>query len=215
VRALATWSLLLSACAGFAVEDELAIEEPEAPASPPVRAIPDAKRDEPPRDDDAEPVASPPRTPRGVPAPGVPADARITLERTACYGRCPIYTVTLFADGEVQWHGTRFVEVRGDESRSITPEAFAKLWRDLTAHDYADLPTEYPNFGSGYCTSYATDQPSAIVAVSGDGAERRVVDYHGCRNAALQEFRPFEDRIDRVAGSKRWVGRCAESPCHQ
>lgn len=35
---------------------------------------------------------------------------KLTLKRGACYGDCPVYEVTLFADGTVTWVGEFFVD---------------------------------------------------------------------------------------------------------
>ena len=37
----------------------------------------------------------------------------ITLERTACFGTCPIYKLTVYGDGRVEYEGERFVTVTG------------------------------------------------------------------------------------------------------
>ena len=34
----------------------------------------------------------------------------IRLSRGACFGTCPIYEVTVAADGTANWNGERFVE---------------------------------------------------------------------------------------------------------
>ena len=45
--------------------------------------------------------------------PEIPADALIRLQRTSCYGPCPIYTVAIDARGTVTNEGERFVRVVG------------------------------------------------------------------------------------------------------
>jgi Domain of unknown function (DUF6438) len=47
----------------------------------------------------------------------------IKLERTACLGTCPIYSVTIFSDGRLEYKGEMFVKAKG-----IHQETAAKEW---------------------------------------------------------------------------------------
>jgi hypothetical protein len=208
------WSvpLVLVACTSFAEPEELALVEPAAPPPPPVQRIPD---DATPEDEPVAAAAPVERAPLvRAPAEGIPADARIELQRGPCYGRCPVYSVVLTADGVVRWHGEHFVEQRGDAEAMITTGAFAKLWRRMNEEEFAELPDNWPKYPSPFCETYATDHSSAIVMLSATDVAARVVDYHGCYgNARVEAFRKLEDRIDEVAGSKRWIGRCRTERC--
>jgi hypothetical protein len=56
-----------------------------------------------------------------VPFPNVHSISEVVnrLERTACYGTCPAYSVEIRGDGSVHYDGRAFVAVRGDHSESI------------------------------------------------------------------------------------------------
>lgn len=194
-----SFSLVLVACTSFAEPEELAPVEPAAPPPAAVQRIPEAMPTKPP-----------------LTADGVPVDARIELKRGACYGTCPIYTVVLTADGVVRWHGDHFVERHGAAEATITTAAFAELWRRLNEEELAKLPDAYPEYPSSYCPEMRTDHPSAIVTLTATDVDARVFDYHGCRgNDRLDAFRELEDRIDEIAGTSRWVGRCSTKPCRR
>ena len=49
----------------------------------------------------------------------VPNDVVIKLQRTSCYGPCPIYTVTIDAVGNVNYEGAKNVRVVGHQSDRI------------------------------------------------------------------------------------------------
>ena len=49
----------------------------------------------------------------------------ITLERTACFGTCPIYTITILENGDVLYDGKDFVAVKGGQKTEIDPETVA------------------------------------------------------------------------------------------
>ena len=54
-----------------------------------------------------------------TPTPEELKDVIITLERTECFGTCPVYRLTVHGDGRVVYEGIRFVEVEGTVKTSI------------------------------------------------------------------------------------------------
>jgi hypothetical protein len=68
---------------------------------------------------------------------------RIELERTGCFGFCPIYTVTLFRDGKAGYHGEAFVKNTGDFTGSIHISAFGRLCYLLERLGFWELEPEY------------------------------------------------------------------------
>ncbi|MBK6923623.1 MAG: hypothetical protein IPH07_39925 [Deltaproteobacteria bacterium] len=206
------WSfpLVLAACTSFVEPDPLVLAEPAVPPRVPVERVPVELVA--PADDTDLAVSRAPLV--RAPAQGIPNDARIELARRACYGACPIYDVVLTADGVVRFHGRHFVAQHGDREAKITTAAFAKLWRRLVAQDIAGLPTASSESGPADCEELRTDHPSAIVTLTATDVDARVFDDHGCRgNERLEAFRKLEDRIDAVAGTARWVGRCRTEIC--
>src|ERR1700722_19467871 len=63
----------------------------------------------------------------GAQSRAVPADTRIELRRTECYGPCPAYTVSIDASGIVTWNGERSVRVRGPQTDRIPLSSVAAL----------------------------------------------------------------------------------------
>jgi hypothetical protein len=58
-------------------------------------------------------------------APPVASDvAIIRYEKTACFGFCPVFVVTLRSDGEGVFEGRQYTAVRGTRSFHVTPERF-------------------------------------------------------------------------------------------
>src|SRR5690606_29799811 len=55
------------------------------------------------------------------------SDAVITLERSACFGACPVYTVNILEDGTVTYEGQRHVSVIGKQTGEIPPETVALM----------------------------------------------------------------------------------------
>src|SRR5947209_8490280 len=57
----------------------------------------------------------------------VPGAAPVaTLERTGCYGECPVYRLTVSSDGSVVYVGTRWVKTLGKKQYKITDAQLAE-----------------------------------------------------------------------------------------
>ena len=132
-----------------------------------------------------------------------PADQTlITLERTSCYGECPVYKLTIHGDGSVDYEGRKFVRVTGKQKTKIKPSEVESLLQEFKELDYFGLDDDYSTIrNSDGTVSVATDLPTTIVSLSADGRSKEVVDYVG----APEKLRFLERKIYELAGSKRWV----------
>jgi len=141
-----------------------------------------------------------------APSPASEADAPVvTLERTACYGLCPVYRVSISPSGLVSWVGSTNVAAVGPASAQITPAAVEGLLDELRAGGYLSFADRYVA-GAPACGLYATDSPSAISWAALDGRSKRIEHDYGCTDAP-PALAHLERRIDEVAGSARWTGR--------
>ena len=62
----------------------------------------------------------------------------ITLERTPCYGFCPVYKLTIGGHGTVVYEGKDFVSIRNREETTISRDEIDQL--------VADIETDYNGF---------------------------------------------------------------------
>ena len=132
-------------------------------------------------------------------------DEWIRLSRTACFGTCPVYTVTIKSDGTVSYAGERFVFTIGFAQGRIDKSAFRDLAREFEKLDYFTLPDEFVP-GTKACPNMVTDMPSADTAIRLNGKTKRVAHYHGCGNSGiLPKLTALENRIDEVAGTQKWI----------
>ena len=144
-----------------------------------------------------------------------PADSRteavgrdqpaVTLERTPCFGGCPVYRISVTHEGVVSFEGRAGVRHLGAASKRIKPDQVAALLSELDRGGYFSFAPRYTP-AEPTCGRYATDSPAAITSVSmGDRAHRIEHDY-GC-GAAPGALVVLERRIDEALGSAEWTGR--------
>jgi hypothetical protein len=133
-----------------------------------------------------------------VNAQGNEPNAVITLERTACHGTCPIYTVAVLEDGTVLYEGENFVSVIGKQTSEIAPETVAAMvaaFRDAGYFDWNDA----------YDMQTVSDLPTVITSVTHDGTTKRIERYTGDTSAPLA-LRFLEQWIDDVTNTALWTG---------
>lgn len=143
----------------------------------------------------------------GVAAQVAASDVVITLERTSCYGWCPVYKVSVSGDGTVSYEGMKFVRVVGKREAKIDPAAVKSLVKEFQDIHYFELQDEYktikyPNGLEGM----ASDLPTAFTSISLNGKTKKIEAYYG----VPAELDKLEEKIDKVTGSKRWVTIDAE-----
>src|SRR4051812_11634734 len=134
--------------------------------------------------------------------PEVPPDASIRLQRTSCFGPCPIYTVTIDARGTVTYEGERFVRVVGRRTARVDTSVVAGLLAKAKSIRFFEMRDAYRVIENpdGTVTS-VTDLPTRFVSVTVNGRTKKVEDYV----AAPDSLAEFEREIDAAAGTKRWV----------
>ena len=137
--------------------------------------------------------------------PGAAEAPVVTLERTPCFGTCPVYRVAISRGGEVRFNGTQHVAHTGQATATIPPARVDSLLIELEAAGYFEFADAYV-MDSPACGMYATDSPTVITSVTRDGQTKTIRHDRGC-SAAPRELSRLEQRIDEVAGTARWTGR--------
>jgi len=128
---------------------------------------------------------------------------RISLERTACYGVCPVYEIEIKGDGSVTYCGKAFVKERGLRTKVISVESVRQLADRFGAADFFQLSGEY--------VADITDMPTTVISVAFDGRSKAVLDYAGAMAGIPEAVSELEDAIDTVTGADAWIGEVGMS----
>lgn len=131
-------------------------------------------------------------------------DSVIYLERTACYGDCPVYRLALVSDGSVFFEGSQFTEERGLKKGVVDRSRFQVLVQQMVSSGFQTLRDEYIDDGCGQLMS---DAPSVVVILRLGDQLKRVHHYHGCNGFPGEgELLALEDAIDSLTNSLPWIG---------
>jgi hypothetical protein len=139
----------------------------------------------------------------------IPADTLITLERTACFGPCPIYKLTITADGTATFEGRQNVKVKDLVRAHISGEDLRSLIASFEAASYFTLNDAYETQKDG-CPEVWTDNPSAITSIRMNGKSKTISHYYGCQTGSGSAIYPngltyLETKIDQIVGTDKWI----------
>lgn len=152
------------------------------------------------------PLIRPAKPDTGRPRPVVQRgdSVLIELERTACLGSCPVYSVALRGDGSVRYQGRNFVKQSGTATAVVAAAAVRGIVDAANAANFFALPARYA-YGEPTCPLYTTDSPRTFIAITAGGRTKRIEHDYGCENGP-KALVALAARIDSVAGTARWIG---------
>jgi hypothetical protein len=136
-------------------------------------------------------------------------DALIQLRRAGCVADqgCPIYSVSIFADGTVTYEGRANVAVVGTRREKIPVERLADLVSRIETTGFLDSPEQC-------CVCEGSDEGGHMVLIDyrPGRIEKTIVNDDACRSAPAS-MRELERAIDDATISGRWtVGPRANRP---
>ena len=127
----------------------------------------------------------------------------VTLERTPCYGTCPAYTVTVHADGRVEWEGGAWVDEPGPAQGHAGPDAVAALFRLFDSPFLARL-ADRQRRGDEALMGLRTDGAGAVLTVRRGPSSLEFHHEIGAGFDGEVHVYRLEAAVDRAAGLGRW-----------
>ena len=126
----------------------------------------------------------------------------IQLERIACYGTCPAYSVTIHGDGRVEYSGKSRVKETGAREGRIEMDKIKALASEFAKIKFLSFDEDY---AGKKCKGYCTDMATAVTELKIRGVAHRVKHYYGCGGVPKSLF-DLESAIDKTANSEQWTG---------
>lgn len=80
------------------------------------------------------------------------------IERTACFGRCPIYIASIYKSGFVTYQGEKWVEKEGFFKSKMEQDNIDMLLKKATEVNFFSMKDAYDS-------PYVTDLPSTIITL--------------------------------------------------
>ncbi len=141
-----------------------------------------------------------PATPSNkVERPPAAHEVMATIERTACYGWCPIYKLTVYRDGVVEYSGDKFVKTTGKATGHLDPTTLAALDALFQENGYLGLRDAYEEY-------MMTDMPSVFTSYAPPDGKPKTIKHYLGDSSAPESLGKIEDGIDRIVKIEQWIG---------
>ena len=116
----------------------------------------------------------------------------LTFERTPCFGTCPAYSMSVFADGRVAYEGRRAVPLMGVKELRLPAAAVADMLRQAKEAHFEKFQDRY--------SQNTTDLPSTIIGVrQANGQLKTVVVEEGVPDNVKALVTYFSNQFDALA----------------
>lgn len=112
----------------------------------------------------------------------------VKLSRTGCYGKCPVYQITVNRDGSILYNGDMFVEHIGAYNVDVNFDF--QVFEDLVE------TTDFFNLQDRYLENVA-DVPVCGVTVQTNSRKKSVLD----NGIGPRELKVFQKEIDKLLSS--------------
>ena len=106
----------------------------------------------------------------------------ISLEKTACFGRCPVFKIIIYNNGECLYNGIKFVEKSGEYNLKIKKREIDEILSQAKEIGFDNLKNEY--------SERITDLPTTYIMIN----NKKIKDYYG----APTELKDLEKLIEKI-----------------
>jgi hypothetical protein len=117
-----------------------------------------------------------------------PIITELSLNRTVCYGRCPDYTLEIFANGKVIYTGRRFAEPQGTWEKMMGEAKVKGILAQAAAYRIDTCQESY--------RVNISDVPAVNYTYTVDGAERKIAN----ANFGPSFLTTLAEQIDKAIG---------------
>ncbi|MDG2425167.1 MAG: DUF6438 domain-containing protein [Flavobacteriales bacterium] len=112
----------------------------------------------------------------------------VRLDRSPCFGPCPTYTFSLYAEGRATYDGRRFTTLDGQHHAQATPEQLDRILAVARALQFSELDSIYDD-------PRVMDLPAQTFTIEGHCVLNR---YGG------PDLSPLLDAIESVVAELNW-----------
>lgn len=118
----------------------------------------------------------------------------IKMSKNPCFGKCPIYNLTIYTDGYVEFNGQRFTDKLGKFSKNIPKMVVSKLYKEFEAIGFMKMDEKY--------ISQLHDSPKTNITFHPDAETKRTVTGDSFRP---KELLALEEKLVNIAMSEEWT----------
>lgn len=114
------------------------------------------------------------------------------MTKTACYGKCPVYKITIQGNGKAIFEGQKNVDKIGKYEKLFSKEEIENLIKKFEEVKFFEFKDEY--------SAKVTDLPTTYLEFTHKGQTKKIKDYYD----APTELKNLEKMIESIANSSGW-----------
>ena len=125
-------------------------------------------------------------------------EVTIQLEKTGCFGTCPVYIMSIYSDRSVLFEGKANTLIEGTQRDTLSHEKYDQIVSMFENEKFADLDTAY--------IEAIVDAPFTYLSFRQKGNLKKVA----VRGYAPDSFKKLVDRMEGIAQDARWLPNSPE-----
>ncbi|MCT4582905.1 MAG: DUF6438 domain-containing protein [Flavobacteriales bacterium] len=116
-----------------------------------------------------------------------------SIERSPCFGQCPVYSMQIYNSGWVNYKGKNFVQRTGEFTLQLSSSQMLAFVNKAKAIQYLEMDDSYDN-------PSVTDVASATTSIVLNGTRKKVYRRFGFPKELIE----FEQLFDDLLNSDQW-----------
>ncbi len=116
----------------------------------------------------------------------------ISLEKTRCFGTCPVFTLEIYDDGAAILRGEENIHKIGEFRAALSKKQVKELVKEFRAKGFFTFEENY--------TSSASDLPTTYLSFTDKGITKKITDY----DQAPDALRELEAKVESYIGILTW-----------
>ena len=125
--------------------------------------------------------------------PALVESTMIKMTKGPCFGRCPVYSLTIDGTGNANLTAQKFMDIEGFFARTLEKEEVTDLVNAFLDANFWGFEDEY--------TGNITDLPTTVITFSHDGKTKEVTAYYNIPD----ELVALIDKVHAIAMDKAWA----------
>ena len=125
------------------------------------------------------------------------AEVFARYRQTPCFGRCPVYTITILKDGKAFFEGENFVDHEGEYKGAVSKEERMQLREIANEIRFFEMASIYDN-------KNVTDLPSIITTLAlEEGGHKTVINRYGGPETMREIEKYFQELVKNIQWKRK------------
>lgn len=116
----------------------------------------------------------------------------IEISKSGCFGRCPVYTMTVYGKGLVEYEGQRFTDKMGIYTKQLPEAEYTTLFKAFKDANLWELQDEY--------NSLIPDLPMISISYFNKGSQKKIMGKEGRPEVLMN----LEKQLDAIVAAEGW-----------